>query len=90
MGVYGCFGQYSKSLPLMFGLLDGSQYSNYDGKIGHYVMKGDILLMMDGPLKSIQYKRTGEQAFRMLDDKGALTAFVCPKEGNKDPRKHPW
>lgn len=90
VGVYGCYGPYGKSLPSVFGLLDPSQYANFDGKTGHYVMKGDLLVMIDGPLKEIQYKRIGEQAFRMLDDKGALTSFVCPKEGTKDPHKHPW
>ena len=50
--------------------------------------------MTDGPLKGIKYQRTGKASdnphFRMLDDKGQQTAFTCPKEGTKDPHKHPW
>ena len=29
-------------------------------------------------------------SFRVLDEKGQLTAFVCLKKGKKEPRKHPW
>ncbi len=90
VGVYGCFGQYGYAFPMMFGLLDGTTYSNYDGKTGRYAATEDMLTMLDGPLKGIKYRRTGPQSFRMLDAKGALTAFVCPKEGTKDPHKHPW
>jgi hypothetical protein len=90
VGVYGCFGQYGPAYPMYFGLLDGARYANFDGLTGRYKLTGDVLEMTDGPLKGVKYKRTGEQAFRMLDGKGNVTAYTCPKEGTKDPRKHPW
>ena len=96
VGVYGCFGQRGPAPPMMFGLLDATTYANFDGKTGRYtyVPATGLLTMIDGPLAGVKYQRVGapelNPAFRMLDAAGALTAYSCPKEGTKDPRKHPW
>lgn len=91
-GVYGCYGQYGLSLPMMFGILDAKTYANYDGKTGRYSYSAGTLTMIDGPLGGIKYKSidASERSFRMTDAQGNLTAFVCPKEGTKDAHKHPW
>lgn len=96
VGVYACFGQHGLAFPLMFGLLDESTYANYDGAAGRYrydVASG-LLTMLDGPLAGAKYQRVGaptvNPGFRMLDGKGAITAYSCPKDGNKDPRRRPW
>jgi hypothetical protein len=96
VGVYGCFGQYGPALPMMFGLLDQRTYSSYDGKKGRYTydMANGLLTMNDGPLAGIRYQRVGDPsltpAFRMLNENGQVTSYMCPKEGTKDPNKHPW
>jgi hypothetical protein len=95
-GVYACFGQYGPAFPAMFGLLDARTYSDYDGKTGNYTYDRatGVLTMTTGGLAGTKYRRTGRPedrpAFRMLDAKGQLTAYMCPREDNKDPRKRPW
>lgn len=96
VGVYGCFGQHGPAAPIMFGLLDARTYANFDGKTGRYSydLASGLLTLTDGPLGGVKYQRVGapehNPSFRMLDAKGALTSYACPKEGTKDPRKHPW
>ena len=80
---------------MMFGLHDGRTYSSFDGKKGRYTydMASGLLTMDDGPLAGIKYQRVGDPsltpAVRMLDQKGQVTAYMCPKQGTKDPNKHP-
>jgi hypothetical protein len=96
VGVYACHGQRGLAFPMMFGLLDDSTYANYDGATGRYRydLSSGLLTMLDGPMAGVKYQRVGaptvNPGFRMLDDKGQLTAYICPKDGNKDPRKRPW
>lgn len=100
VGVYECLDQNIQINPvLMFGLLDGKTYSNYDGKTGHYRydFKSRQLIMIDGPFEGYHYTRTehpdpatGADSFRMLDAQGQPTAFECPHNHVKDAHKHPW
>lgn len=96
VGVYGCFSPYGPAAPIKFGLLDARSYANFDGKTGHYSydLATGLLTMIDGPLAGVKYQRVGapehNPSFRMLDANGTVTAYACPKEGSKDPRKHPW
>jgi hypothetical protein len=81
---------------MMFGLLDQLTYATFDRETGrhNYNMATGLLTMTDGPMAGVKYQRVGDPshnpAFRFLNDRGELTAYTCPKDGNKDPRKHPW
>lgn len=89
----GCFGMRIIVTPVMyFGLLDGTTYSDYDGRTGHYVYNPatSLISMTDGSLHGVRYKRVADWSFRKLDDSGKETAFTCPLDKGKDPRKHPW
>src|SRR3954466_5946580 len=66
----GCFGMQIQVAPtVMFGLIDGSTYSDYDGKKGHYSYdkQSGVLTMTDGSRKGWTYKRVDFWAFRMMD-----------------------
>ena len=85
--------QAYSDVSFTFGILDGNSYANFDGKTGHYRYEPTtgLLKLVDGPLAGVTYKRLSAfPAFRLLDRKGALTPVNCPKEGTKDPHKHPW
>ena len=89
----GCMGMKIDVAPtVMFGLIDGSTYSDYDGKKGHYTFDAtnQVLTMTDGSRKGWRYKRVAATAFRFLDEQGKETAYTCPLEPKKDPLKHPW
>ena len=96
VGVYSCFGQYGIAPPMTFGLLDAETYADFDGKTGSYVYDSasGVLTLTTGGLAGTKYRRTGKPddrpAFRMLDAKGQLTAYMCPRDDKKDPRIHPW
>ena len=90
-GVYACYGQYGLSIPMQFGIVDAATYKSYDGKRGRYALVGDVLTMTSGPLAGIKYKRTASQpkdVFRMLDQRGALTAYNCPSQPGNAARGH--
>jgi hypothetical protein len=89
----GCFGMKIEVAPtVMFGLIDRSTYSDYDGKKGHYSYNNQsgILTMTDGSRQGWKYKRVATWSFRMLDPQGNETAYTCPLEPKKDPSKRPW
>lgn len=96
VGVYSCYGQYGIAPSMTFGLLDAETYADFDGNTGLYTYDSasGVLTLTTGGLAGTKYRRTGKPddrpAFRMLDAKGQLTAYMCPRDDKKDPRKHPW
>ena len=91
-GVYACINQDGKEMgDLQFGLLDASRYSSAEGGAGkyNYAAASGHLTFISGPLKGVVYVRETEKAFRMLDENGARTAFMCPWT-SRDPRKKHW
>lgn len=89
----GCMGISITVAPVvMFGLLDRTTYSDYDGHRGHYSYddRSGVLTLLDGSRRGWRYKRTATWAFRMLDQAGKETAFTCPLEPKKDPLRRPW
>jgi hypothetical protein len=89
----GCMGIVVTPAPtMMFGLIDGTTYTDYDGKRGHYTYdaQSGILTMTDGSREGWKYKHTEDWAFRALDAKGEQTAYNCPLDDKKDPLKRPW
>jgi hypothetical protein len=91
-GVYGCMNQDANEVPtLQFGILDRSTYSTFDGGRGRYVYsaRSGVLTFTSGVFKGLRRSRYTEKTFRVLDEHGAETAFVCPWTP-KDPRKLHW
>ena len=89
----GCLGMQITPAPvMMFGLIDGQTYSDYDGKRGRYAYDGasGMLTMTDGSRQGWRYKRVAEWSFRALDAQGKETSFTCPLDAKKDPLKRPW
>ena len=89
----GCMGFVFTPAPvMMFGLIDATTYSDYDGKRGHYTYdaQSGILTMTDGSREGWKYKHTADWSFRALDAKGEDTSFNCPLDDKKDPLKRPW
>ncbi len=89
----GCMGVRITIAPVvMFGLIDGTTYSDYDGHRGHYRYDNGsgILTMLDGSRRGWRYKRVGNWSFRMLDQAGKETPYTCPLEPGKDPLRRPW
>jgi hypothetical protein len=98
-GVYECMSQDGVAPTLMFGLIDGATYGNYDGLTGHYRYDAKLrqLIFIDGPFKGIHYLRgenpdpvKGTGSMRMLDEHGQVTAINCPLNRAKNPSKHPY
>jgi hypothetical protein len=91
-GVYGCMNQDAlDAYGLQFGLLDGSNYSTYDGGRGRYTysVAAGLLTFTTGPFAGLKRTRETKRTFRIIDEHGARTAFLCPLTG-KDPRKVHW
>lgn len=92
VGVYGCLGQnMMEVLTLQWGIVDASTYSTYDGGRGRYSFDPttSVLTFETGPFKGLKRKRTSGQAFRVLDEHGALTGINCPWV-HKNPTKLHW
>ncbi len=92
VGVYACYDQVANEVAtLQWGLLDGSRYSTYDGGRGRYTYasQSGILTFASGPFVGLRRLRVSERSFRILDERGKLTANVCPWTP-KDPRKKHW
>ena len=102
VGVYGCYEPHLGARPglmtfqvaptVMFGLIDGTTYSDYDGKRGAYTFDNGtgVLTMTNGSRQGWHYKKVGEWSFRMLTPNGQETSYTCPLEPAKDPLKRPW
>ena len=101
-GVYACYEPHLGLRPgqmtfqvaptVMFGLIDATTYSDYDGKRGHYSYDAaqNILTLTDGSRQGWRYKKVADWSFRMLDPKGQETSYTCPLDAKKDPLKRPW
>lgn len=92
VGVYGCMNQDAYETPgLQFGILDATTYSTYDGGRGRYKYSSaaGILTFTSGPFSGLKRSRETEKTFRIIDEHGGPTAFLCPWEP-KDPRKAHW
>jgi hypothetical protein len=91
-GVYGCMDQDARETPgLQFGLLDGTAYSTFDGGRGRYTYspQSGVLTFTSGPMAGLRRIRETERTFRILDERGRMTAFACPWTP-KNPRKLHW
>jgi hypothetical protein len=89
----GCMGISITVAPvMMFGLIDGATYSDYDGHHGRYSYDAGsgMLTMLDGSRQGWQYKRVAEWSFRAVDPAGKELAFTCPLDAKKDPLRRPW
>jgi len=89
----GCFGIAIKIAPvMMFGLIDETTYSDYDGHRGRYSFDqgSGVITMSDGSLRGVRYKKIDEWSFVKLDDKNRKTAFTCPLDKKKNPLVRPW
>ena len=92
VGVYGCMNQDAMELAgLQFGILDANSYSTFDGGRGHYTYSAaaGLLTFKSGPFAGLRRTRETEKSFRIVDEHGARTAFICPWSP-KDPRKLHW
>ena len=77
---------------VMFGLIDGSLYSDYDGKHGHYThdVGQGVLTMTDGSRQGWRYHKVGDWAFQLIDNKTGNEIYTCPIDRTKDPSTRPW
>ena len=92
VGVYGCMNQDAMEMPgLQFGLIDGSNYSTFDGGRGRYSYSAatGILTFTSGHFAGLKRSRETERTFRILDERGVRTAMLCPWTA-KNPRKLHW
>jgi hypothetical protein len=92
LGVYGCMNQDAMEVVgLQFGILDANSYSTFDGGRGHYTYSAaaGLLTFTSGPFAGLRRTRETERTFRIVDEHGARTAFLCPWTP-KDPRKVHW
>ena len=93
MGVYECYDQSANPTPdMMFGLLDDTNYNNYDGVTGTYAYDPtsgtiEVGLQTGAPARFVRIAETG---FRALNDDGSLAGFVCPLNRAKDANSPPW
>jgi len=97
VGIYECFGQMGALYGAVFGILDGATYATMNKQTGHYSYNpaSGILTMVDGPLAHVRYLRrvfpgSDKAVFRMLDDRGLMTQYNCPRNSLKDPHYYPW
>jgi hypothetical protein len=92
VGVYGCMNQDAMEVVgLQFGLLNGNTYSTFDGGRGRYSYSRatGILTFTSGPFAGMRRSRETELAFRIMDEHGASTAFMCPWTP-KNPASRHW
>lgn len=101
VGVYSCYDatinfkgqlQITPTPFAMFGLIDGATYSDYDGHHGRYTYDAGsgTITMTDGARQGWRYRKTGDWAFTLIDNKTGKTIYTCTLETAKDPRKGPW
>ena len=104
-GVYGCYDPQMQFSPVsgfhlvitptpvaMFGIIDGSTYSDYDGHHGHYTYDsaGGILAMTDGSRQGWRYRSTANWSFTLISNKDGKEWYTCPLERGKNPAHGPW
>ena len=104
-GVYSCYDARMEFSPVsgshlvitptpfaMFGLMDGSTYSDWDGHHGHYTYDpaGGIIMMTDGSRQGWRYRKTATWSFTLIDNRTGKEIFTCPLEAAKNPSHGPW
>lgn len=100
-GVYGCYDammDYQMRLKItpmpfvMFGLIDATTYSDYDGHRGHYSYNAatGVLTMTDGSRQGWRYHKVGEWGFSLIDNAHNTEIYSCPLDAKKDPTRGPW
>ena len=100
-GVYSCYDarmDYKMQLQItpmpyvMFGLIDASDYSDYDGNHGHYSYDSGagVLTMIDGSRQGWRYHKVGDWAFTLIDNATGGEIYSCPYEASKNPNRGPW
>lgn len=95
MGIYECTEPNGMpNLAMMFGLLDGTTYTNTDSKTGSYKFNqgSGMLTMISGPLAGDAFQRNPRGTSFLLyhSNDGHRPALNCPRNPVKDPRHHPW
>jgi hypothetical protein len=89
----GCTGMVITPMPVvMFGLIDGSTYSDYDGHHGRYSYDAgsEIITMTDGTRQGWRYHKIAEWSFSMIDNQSGKEIYTCPLETGKNPSHGPW
>jgi hypothetical protein len=100
-GVYSCYDatmDYKMQLLItpmpvvMFGLVDASTYSDYDGNHGRYSYDAGsgVLTMIDGSRKGWRYHKVGTWSFSLIDNNKGTDIYTCPYEAAKNPAHGPW
>jgi hypothetical protein len=100
-GVYGCYDammDYKMRLTItpmpfvMFGLIDGTTYADYDGHRGHYTYDegSGMLTMTDGSRQGWRYHKVDNWSFRLIDNTKGTELYTCPFNAGKDPARGPW
>jgi len=89
----GCTGLVITPMPVvMFGLIDGSTYSDYDGHHGHYKYDAaaGVITMTDGSRQGWRYRKSAEWSFGLIDNTTGKELYTCPLETAKNPNRGPW
>lgn len=105
-GVYSCFDTQLHFSPVtkrsdlvitpmpfvMFGLIDGSTYADWDGHRGHYSYDPaqGILTMTDGSRSGWRYHKASDWSFRLIDNQTGKEIYSCPRDAAKNPSHGPW
>ena len=100
-GVYGCYDakmDYRMQLVItpmpfvMFGLIDGDTYGDWDGHRGHYRydQAAGVLTMIDGSRQGWRYHKVDEWGFRLIDNSNGTEMYTCPFTPGKNPARGPW
>lgn len=105
VGAYSCYdarmafspiqGSHLEITPMpvvMFGIIDGSNYADWDGHRGHYTYDTaqGLLTMTDGSRQGWRYKKTADWSFTLIDNKTGSSIYTCPFEDAANPSRGPW
>jgi hypothetical protein len=89
----GCFGIVISPTPVaMFGVIDASTYSDFDGHHGRYSYNAaqGIITMTDGSRAGWRYRKTQDWSFTLIDNNTGKEIYTCPLETAKNPLHGPW
>ena len=77
---------------VMFGLIDRSTYSDYDGHHGQYKYDAaaGVITMTDGSRQGWRYRKSAEWSFSLIDNNTGKELYTCPLETTKNPNRGPW
>jgi hypothetical protein len=92
-GPLGCTGLVITPMPVvMFGLIDATTYSDYDGRHGHYSYDATagVISMTDGSRQGWHYRKSADWSFQLIDNKTGNEIYMCPLETSKNPAHGPW